>query len=164
VGKPTCWRTFFTCFVILAAITLAAPAQTYKTLVSFNGNDGVYPIYAPLVQGRDRKFYGTTRGAGGNTGTVFKVTAGAKLTTLAFLGSQPYSGLVLATDGNFYGTTAQGGANDWGTIFKMTSMGTLNPLYSFCAQTNCSDGVFPVFGLVQASNGRLYGTTPSGPR
>ncbi len=163
MGKPACWRTFFTCFVILAAVTVAAPAQTYKTLVSFNGDDGVYPIYAPLVQGRDRKFYGTTRGAGGNNpGTVFDVTAGGTLTTLALLATQPYSGLVLATDGSFYGTTALGGTNDWGTIFKMTSMGTITPLYSFCAQTNCSDGVFPLFGLVQASNGKLYGTTPSG--
>jgi len=163
VGKPGCWRTIFTSFLVLAATTVAAPAQTYKTLVSFNGTDGVYPMYAPLVQGRDRNFYGTTRGAGGNNpGTVFNVTAGDTLTTLAVLATQPYSGLVLATDGSFYGTTALGGANGWGTIFKMTSMGTLTPLYSFCAQTNCSDGVFPLFGLVQASNGKLYGTTPSG--
>ena len=147
VGKPGCWRTIFTSFLVLAATTVAAPAQTYKTLVSFNGTDGVYPMYAPLVQGRDRNFYGTTRGAGGNNpGTVFNVTAGDTLTTLAVLATQPYSGLVLATDGSFYGTTALGGANGWGTIFKMTSMGTLTPLYSFCAQTNCSDGVFPLFG------------------
>jgi len=149
--------------MILAATTVAAPAQTFTSLVSFDGNDGVNPMYAPLVQGLDRKFYGTTRGGGGNTpGTVFKVTAGGKLTTLADLVSQPYSGLVLATNGSFYGTTALGGANGWGTIFKTTRKGLI-PVYSFCAQTNCSDGAFPIFGLVQASNGNLYGTTPSAP-
>src|SRR5208282_1677418 len=50
MGKPSCWRTIFTSFLILAATTVAAPAQTFKSLVSFNGTDGVYPMYAPLVQ------------------------------------------------------------------------------------------------------------------
>ena len=163
MGKLSCWRTILTSFVILAATTVAAPAQTFKTLVSFDGADGANPEYAPLVQGRDRNFYGTTRGVGGNgPGTVFKITAGGKLTTLADLGlEQPYAGLVLATNGWFYGTTAQGGTYAWGTIFRMTSQGTLEPLYSFCAQQNCSDGVFPLFGLVQASNSNFYGTTPA---
>jgi len=163
VGKPSCWRTILTSFLILAASVMAAPAQTFKSLVSFDGSDGVNPMYAPLVQGRDRNFYGTTRGGGGNVpGTVFKVTAGGKLTTLADVGlDQPYAGLVLATDGWFYGTTAQGGANSWGTIFKITPNGALKPLYSFCAQQNCSDGVFPLFGLVQASSSNFYGTTPA---
>jgi uncharacterized repeat protein (TIGR03803 family) len=162
VGKPSCWRTILTSFLILAATLVAAPAQTFTSLVSFNGTNGVNPMYAPLVQGRDRKFYGTTRGAGGDTGTIFNVTAKAKLTTLAFLASQPYAGLVLATDGSFYGVTALGGVNNWGTIFKMDSIG-ITTVYSFCAQTNCSDGAFPIFGLVQASNGNLYGTTPNAP-
>lgn len=163
MGKSSRWTTILTTFLILAATTVAAPAQTYKTLVSFNGTDGANPEYAPLVQGRDGNFYGTTRGAGGNSpGTVFKITAGGKLTIVADVGlDQPYAGLVLATNGWFYGTTAQGGAYNWGTIFEIMSKGTLNTVYSFCAQTNCSDGVFPLFGLVQASNRKLYGTTPS---
>ena len=163
VRRPISWRTILTRFALVAATTVAAPAQKYTTLVSFNGADGANPEFAALVQGRDRDFYGTTRGAGGNVpGTVFKVTAEGTMTTLADLGlDQPYAGLVLATDGWFYGTTAQGGANTWGTIFKMSSKGTLRPLYSFCAQPNCSDGVFPLFGLVQASNGNFYGTTPA---
>jgi len=149
---------------MLAATTVAAPAQTFTSLVSFDGADGVNPMYAPLAQGRDRNFYGTTRGAGGNTGTVFKVTAEGKLTTLAFLAAQPYSGLVLATNGSFYGATALGGAHDWGTIFKINPITReLTTVYSFCAQTNCSDGAFPIFGLVQASNRKFYGTTPNAP-
>jgi uncharacterized repeat protein (TIGR03803 family) len=159
VGKPRFWRTIFASFVILAATTVAAPAQTYKTLVSFNGTDAAYPEYAPLVQGRDGNFYGTTRGASAFTGTAFRVTAQAKMTPLAVL-AQPYAGLVLSTNGNFYGTTAGGGANSWGTVYKMTSGRKATTVYSFCAQPNCADGVSPLFGLVQASNGNLYGTTP----
>ena len=38
-------------------------------------------------------------------------------------------------DGNFYGTTSQGGASGGqsGTVFKMTSSGTLTTLYNFCS-------------------------------
>lgn len=87
-------------------------------------------------------------------------------------GSNPYSGLVHATDGNFYGTTTEGGANSnslctgenddapgCGTVFKITPSGTLTTLYSFCAQTNCADGGGPTATLIQAANGNLYGTT-----
>ncbi len=86
-------------------------------------------------------------------------------------GSNPYSGLVHATDGNFYGTTTEGGANSnsictaedsdapgCGTVFKITPSGTLTTLYSFCAQTNCADGGGPSATLIQAANGNLYGT------
>ncbi len=62
------------------------------------------------------------------------------------------------SDGNFYGTTSVGGAEGWGSVFKITSSGTLTTLYSFCSQSNCSDGASPLAGLVQASDGNFYGT------
>jgi len=78
-----------------------------------------------------------------------------------------YAGLVQASDGNFYGTTLEGGANSGcslgsgscGTVFKITPGGTLTTLYNFCAQSGCADGGNPYAGLVQASDGNLYGTT-----
>ena len=87
-------------------------------------------------------------------------------------GSNPYAGLIQATDGNLYGTTSEGGANNkiscngdnvvCGTFFKITPSGTLTTLYSFCAQSNCTDGAGPTAGLVQATNGNFYGTAFSG--
>jgi uncharacterized repeat protein (TIGR03803 family) len=68
-------------------------------------------------------------------------------------------GLVVGSDGNFYGTAGDGGAYDWGSVFKITAGGTLTTLYSFCAQTNCPDGAYPQAGLVQATDGNFYGTT-----
>jgi uncharacterized repeat protein (TIGR03803 family) len=61
-----------------------------------------------------------------------------------------------------YGTTVSGGANNNGTVFKITPGGTLTTLYSFCAQTNCTDGLEPDARLVQATDGNFYGTTSGG--
>ena len=78
-------------------------------------------------------------------------------------GFQPWSmTLIQGTDGNLYGTTYSGGANGEGTVFKVTAGGELTTLYSFCAQTGCTDGKEPIAGLVQATNGNFYGTTSQG--
>lgn len=149
-------------------------AGALTTLYSFCAQsgctDGSYPL-AGLVQGTDSNLYGTTMGGGANgAGTVFKLTSAGVLTTLYSFcaqsgctdGSQPYAGLIQATNGNFYGTTEGGGANDSGTVFEITSAGGLTTLYSFCAQTLCTDGASPLAGLVQGTNGNLYGTTMGG--
>jgi uncharacterized repeat protein (TIGR03803 family) len=80
-------------------------------------------------------------------------------------GQNPIAGLVQGTDGNFYGTTYYGGANynacansygsGCGTVFTITPSGALTVLYSFKGR----DGQYPVGGLVQATDGKLYGTT-----
>jgi uncharacterized repeat protein (TIGR03803 family) len=75
--------------------------------------------------------------------------------------------LVQASNGDLYGTTSAGGANGkGGTVFKITPSGTLTTLYSFCSQSSCTDGEnsggIVQAGLVQATNGDLYGTTSAG--
>lgn len=77
-------------------------------------------------------------------------------------GSYPSSQLIQATDGNFYGTTSYGGTYNYGTVFKITPEGTLTMLYSFCAETNCTDGADAMAGLIQATDGNFYGTTTQG--
>src|SRR5208337_4908368 len=97
--------------------------------------------------------YGTTTiGGAYNHGTVFKITPSGKLTTLYSFcsqsncsdGSVPFSGLAPDAGGTFYGTTSQAGANNAGTVFKITPSGVLTTLYSFCSQTNCTDGGAPL--------------------
>ncbi len=77
-------------------------------------------------------------------------------------GANPYAGLIQATDRKLYGTTRLGGTNNQGTIFQITLTGKLATLYSFCSQTNCTDGSSPQAKLVQASDGNFYGTTSAG--
>lgn len=54
--------------------------------------------------------------------------------------------LTQGSDGNFYGTTDLGGTSQLclsfigcGTVFKVSSVGTLTTLHSFCSQSNCAD-------------------------
>jgi len=151
------------------------PTGALTTLYSFclqaSCPDG-QSSYAGLVQATNGDFYGTTVYGGANGyGTVFKITPSGTLTTLHSFCSQsgcpdgqyPYAALVQAANGNIYGTTQTGGVNGpYGTIFKITPSGTLTTLYSFCYQSACTDGISPAAGLVQASNGDLYGTTYAG--
>jgi uncharacterized repeat protein (TIGR03803 family) len=148
-------------------------AGTLTTLHSFDVTDGDYPE-GVLVQGTDGNLYGTTAGGGAySDGTVFVLYVGLQPFTSLFSfdgtdGSWPRA-LMQASDGSLYGITEQGGANSssncpfgCGTVFRITTAGTLATLYSFCAQTNCTDGSWPEGGLVQATDGSLYGITSDG--
>ncbi len=75
-------------------------------------------------------------------------------------GEQPRAGLVQGTNGNFYGTTYSGGTSNLGSVFRLTPGGSYASLYSFGSQP--LDGTHPSAGLIQGSDGYLYGTTVNG--
>jgi uncharacterized repeat protein (TIGR03803 family) len=171
VNRLMVGKAVFVVFLLCVVMVIASPAETFKTLTSFNGTDGSAPYYSSLVQSTNGNFYGTTYEGGTNGGgTVFEITAAGKLTTVYSFcsqakctdGSNPIAGLVQASNGDFYGTTVSGGANNFGTVFEITAVGKLTTLYSFCSQTNCTDGSNLFAGMVQASNGDFYGTTFGG--
>jgi len=119
-----------------------------------------------IVAGSDGNLYGTT-GYGGSfdssspycpslgCGVIFRVTPPGTYTVLhALNGTTENSlplGVILATDGNLYGTA---GFFRPGAVFKFELANSqFSTLYNF------HSGIFPLNRVTQASNGLLYGTT-----
>ena len=150
-----------------------SPSGVLTTLHSFtNTPDGSLP-FGGLVQAPNGDLYGVTL-AGGTLnancapfratgcGTVFKITLGGTLTILHKFSSNdgqgPSGQLLIASDGNFYGTTGGGARYGGGTAFKMTPSGDLTTLHVFSGP----EGYSPTAALIQATDGNLYGTTFDG--
>ena len=138
----------------------------FSTIYQFSGLVST----APFIQGTDGSLYGTTSNGGwAHCGSVFKMsTAGVLLQSAPFLcaagGAGPNAGpLLQASDGNFYGVTESGGLRNGGTIFKMTPDFQISILYTFMGKSaGTKDGFTPTAGLIQATDGNLYGTTAEG--
>ncbi|MCX6915063.1 MAG: immunoglobulin domain-containing protein, partial [Verrucomicrobia bacterium] len=109
-------------------------------------------------------FYGTCyQGGASGRGTAFRITTNGALTTLHSFsngqdGGHVAAGLLRGSDGSYYGTTYKGGAAGYGTIFRLTTNGTLTTLAFF----DNANGALPLAGLVQDAGGDFYGTTTSG--
>jgi uncharacterized repeat protein (TIGR03803 family) len=143
-----------------------SPSGVLTTLYAFCSlsgcADGFFP-QSTLVFGSDGNLYGTTsQGGTDGFGTAFRLTPGGTLTTLHTFcvvddctdGYEPGQ-LIEGSDSNIYGMTLEGGGNgsggDGGSIYRITTKGTFTVVYS-----NNSNNLNP---LVEATNGKLYGTT-----
>jgi len=180
MSRPSGCKKACDLFLLCLLAAIAAPAQTFTSISSFDVTNGANPQWGPLVQGIDGNFYGTTSGGGiynsgcfrssdGYCGTVFKVTPGGTLTTLHPFdngadGSGPMPGLILATDGNFYGVNSNGGdfsvcfGIGCGVAFKIIPGGTFTTLDEF----NFTITANSVSALVEGTDGNFYGTGVNG--
>jgi uncharacterized repeat protein (TIGR03803 family) len=145
-----------------------SPSGAIATLYAFTGTDGKVPEVGQPVQGLDGKFYGVTESGGLNgAGTAFSIGSDGHLTTLYNFGTtsddagSPSGPLMLASDGNFYGTTTTGGKLGGGTVFKMTAAGQVTVLHDF-PSSGKREGIQPMGGVVAGDNGQFYGVTFSG--
>src|SRR5215471_19219778 len=131
-----------------------------------------YGPLAPLIQGTNGNFYGTSQGGSPNRGgTVFELTPSGEMPmrydfcALANCddGLQPEAPVMQAANGSFVGVTTRGGNGSFcfsgetcGTFFEITPGGQLTTLYNFCSQVNCADGYSPASTLLEA-DGNFYG-------
>jgi uncharacterized repeat protein (TIGR03803 family) len=149
-----------------------APDGTFTILHGFTcGADGASPV-ASLIQADDGNFYGVTTGHASDEcearSTVFRMTPDGTLTTIHALvartdGTSPSAPLIQARDGHLYGTTQFGGPSLGGTVFRITTDGTLTVLHAFHYPDD-TEGERPRTALVEDDDGTLYGTTPWGGR
>ena len=145
----------------------------YNVLFNFNDTTtGCWPQSAPVLASNG-KLYGVTPGIGGfsqhygavysydlATGTYTKIHSFGQSSD----GQNPVGNLLLASDGKLYGITSDGGYNDKGIIF------TIDPATDTYTKKldlqNGSGGIKAAqdaaSGLIQAPNGKMYGTSESG--
>jgi uncharacterized repeat protein (TIGR03803 family) len=120
---------------------------------------------SPVILDTSGNLYGTTVSGGSNQGgCVYGVNQGgayiAAFVRGSISGGSPYAGLSRGQDGTYYGTTSAGGLYGCGDVYKITVDGTASTLYDFGSSQG--DGCGPKAGVVQGSDGYLYGTTTSG--
>jgi len=154
-----------TVFVAVLALAALAQAQTFTDLFNFDYSDGGYPYTGHLLF-KGGTLYGTTADGGTDyCGTIFSVTtAGVQTTLYSFTcgsdGAYPYGGVIGDDSGNLYGTAYYYGSDYCGTVWKLSSSGTLSVLHSFEGGT--SDFCYPFQGLAKDAKGNMYGTTTGG--
>jgi uncharacterized repeat protein (TIGR03803 family) len=159
---PLTPRKNLSALLLFFATTIASQAQTFTSIATFDKTNGAHPL-GNLTQGADGNIYGVTTDVGATSplGRVFQVTTDGTLTTVSGPGSgyQP-AGLVLGTNGNFYGTDYWGGnetacQGGCGTIFEVTPAGAVTTVHEFSR----GDGFNPDAALIEAPNGNFYGST-----
>lgn len=139
--------------------------NAYTDLYNFNDVQGSYPADGLIQFSGNGKLYGMTGLGGANAQGIlfsFDITTTTFIDLFDFngiIGSAPIGSLLEASNGILYGLTQYGGANNAGNILSF------NPLNNVCADLfsfTGTNGLEPNGNLMQASDGKLYGTTALG--
>ncbi|HUG72950.1 MAG TPA: choice-of-anchor tandem repeat GloVer-containing protein [Steroidobacteraceae bacterium] len=151
---------------------------TFTVLHNFGGGspNAAFP-YTGVTEGPDGYLYGTTHlGGTHNKGTVYRIaTDGSDYAVIHHFngsdGENPQGALVVGADGLLYGTTLIGGASDRGAIYRISTTGAFELLYSFpkLGAFNSqglainATGANPKAGMIlSALDGNFYGTAFQG--
>ncbi len=142
-------------------------SNIYTIKIDFAQTQGAKNLQGSLIFAPNNKMYGVSnQGGTSNVGVLFEYdpltfTYSKKLDFNGVsTGAYPVGDLVLASNGNLYGMTYYGGASNSGILFEYDPLtNTFTKKLDF---NGASNGAYPTGGLMQASNGKLYGMTYSG--
>ena len=147
----------------VATLYKITPSGTFSVVVNIPAQS-----YSPLLVGTDGNLYGMTLlGGTFNRGTAFQFSpTKKKLKILHSFGGtsdgvSPQGPLMMGVDGKLYGTTSGGGTNAGGIVFQMSTAGKTVVLVNF-DNLHAANGASPFAGLVQGSDGFLYGVASVG--
>lgn len=160
-GPQDCYQYIPFCGV---AFELSKDNQ-FTVLYDFATQGGGGGPNSQLIMDPDGNLYGTTDFAPPGFGEVYKIDPAGHQSVPYFFGGSPdgrcpgYSGVVLDSLGNLYGTTFSGGLSNWGVVYKMDPAGNETVLHDF---TGGTDGAGPFTGVTLDSAGNVYGTTNTG--
>jgi len=157
--------------LLFCALPIVAGAATFtnvQLLWSFPVSNGTAFVAASLVEASDGVLYGVTYGGGSarDLGGIFKINHdGSEFSVLHKLvdseGDAPSGALIEATNGLLYGMAFDMGPLAVGSAFRMNKNGSgFEVIHAFSESP--TDGAFPSGGLLQASDGALYGSTQNG--
>ncbi|WP_109831305.1 choice-of-anchor tandem repeat GloVer-containing protein [Reichenbachiella versicolor] len=144
--------------------------NTFEQLYALAGKDG-NDFEGSLIEASNGLLYGMTQyGGDGNTGVIFSFNTSNNTyskvhdfgnTLDGHIGGEyPQGALMEANDGKLYGVAGYGGTSDEGVIFSYDLSGTSG--FTVVHYFDGSNGSEPNGSLIQASNGKLYGTTGAG--
>jgi uncharacterized repeat protein (TIGR03803 family) len=172
-------------FTDFGSVWKMSTSGALTTLYHFtNDSDGLTPA-APLYEGGDGNFYGTTSGGGGggsggsglaDAGTVFQISPAGGIPTNLYtfpipsevilanapVGVAPETGLIEGTNGLYYGTTSTGGANSDGFGEAAGTLFTVSPTSALTVLSLYPVGSSGGSSSVQGSDGNFYGVLTNG--
>lgn len=139
----------------------------FERLIEFSGNNGAWPSSAEMLLGTDGYIYGmTSTGGTQGAGIIYRINTTTDMLELVhdfasvpYGGAHPYTSLIEASDGKLYGATTYGGHNGDGNIFKIEKNGSG---FSVLKDLSVESGNIPHGGLIEGSDGFLYGTASRG--
>jgi uncharacterized repeat protein (TIGR03803 family) len=149
-------------------------SPAFNVIHDFGCDNNVRTPASAVTLAPDGSIFGTTEFGGdgpctNGCGIVYQLVPGSsgytKKTVHSFQngtdGAYPLSPVLIANNGNIFGTTSAGGPANQGTVYELTpnkSKYTETVVYAFQGAT---DGNTPLSGLT-LDRGKLYGTTMSG--
>ena len=141
--------------------------NTFTKKIDFDGTNKGKKPYGSLIQAANGKLYGMTNEGGTQVGGVlfeYDPTTNTFTKKIDFdgtnKGKKPYGDLMQASNGKLYGMTKEGGTQGYGILFEYDpATNTFTKKTDF---DGTNKGNQPMGSLMQASNGKLYGTTMYG--